>query len=76
LNLKFRSPGIATLEAIDECLSNVITKSPKRKVVEMLDKHVLGEQSARYNNVSGARNNGLRLDDEHFPSYLSVESIR
>jgi hypothetical protein len=42
----------------------------------MLDKHVLGEQSARYNNVSGARNSGLRLDDEHFPSYLSVESIR
>ncbi|MFT4650094.1 MAG: hypothetical protein ACI9YO_002685, partial [Gammaproteobacteria bacterium] len=38
MNLKFRSPGIATLEAIDECLSNVITKSPKRKVVEMLDK--------------------------------------
>jgi putative transposase len=39
------------------------TKATNRKVTEMVDKHALREQSARYNIVSGAENIGLRLDN-------------
>jgi len=38
------------------------TKVANRKVKEMVDKHALREQSARYNIVSSAENSGLRLD--------------
>ena len=31
----------------------------------MVDKHAPGEQSARYNIVSGAENTGLKLNNSH-----------
>ena len=42
------------------------TRATNRKVTEMVDKHALGEQSARYNIVSSAKNTGLRLDNRLF----------
>ena len=41
------------------------TKATNRKVTEMVDKHAPGEQSARYNIVSGAENTGLKLNNSH-----------
>lgn len=51
------------------------TKITSRKVTEMVGKHALREQSARYNIVSGAKNANLRRNNRLLWSYLLIESI-
>ncbi|MFT4636668.1 MAG: hypothetical protein ACI9OI_002471 [Chitinophagales bacterium] len=46
-----------------------------RKAAEMVGKHALDEQSARYNTVSGAENSGLSLRNRCFLEDLLIESI-
>jgi uncharacterized protein with FMN-binding domain len=51
------------------------TKALIRKAAEMVDKHTLGGQSARYNTISGAENSGLSLGNRRFWEYFLMESM-
>jgi hypothetical protein len=51
------------------------TKATNRKITEMLERHALGEQTARYNTVFGAKNGGLSSDNRCLSDGLSLKPI-
>jgi putative transposase len=51
-------------------------KATNRKITEMLERHALGEQTARYNTIFGAKNRGLSSDNRFLWDGLSLKPIR
>jgi putative transposase len=52
------------------------TKATNRKVIEMEERHALGEQTARYNTVFGAKNRGLSSENRFLWDSFSLKPIR
>jgi hypothetical protein len=51
------------------------TKATNRKVIEMVERHALGEQTARYNTVFGAKNRGLSSENRFLWDGFSLKPI-